>query len=73
MKSGARRGVEQGPTALNYNPDFRHFNLGRAAYGGILMLTRERLLRDEILTLMLGGLHERHVVQHGIWERTQIA
>jgi hypothetical protein len=23
MKSGARRGVEQGPTALNYNPEFR--------------------------------------------------
>jgi hypothetical protein len=25
----------------------------------------------EILMLILGGLHERHAVQRGIWVRTQ--
>jgi hypothetical protein len=49
--------VEQGPTALNLTLD-----IGRAAYGGILTLTWGRLLKGEILMLILGGLHERHAV-----------
>jgi hypothetical protein len=28
MKGEARRGVEQGSIALNYNPEFRHYTLG---------------------------------------------
>jgi hypothetical protein len=32
-------------------------NLGRAAYGEILMLTWSRLVQDEILMLVLEGMH----------------
>jgi hypothetical protein len=28
IEGGARREVEQGSTALNYNPDIRHYTLG---------------------------------------------
>jgi hypothetical protein len=28
-------------------------------------------IEGEILMLILGGLHERHAVQRGIWVRTQ--
>jgi hypothetical protein len=37
-------------------------SLGRAEYGKILILTCRRLLKGEILLLILGGLHERHAV-----------
>jgi hypothetical protein len=43
-------------------PQVQTLNLGRAAYGEILILAWGRLLRGEILMLVFGGLHERHVV-----------
>jgi hypothetical protein len=37
-------------------------NLGKAAYGEILIFIWGRLLRAKIFMLMLGGLPERHAV-----------
>jgi hypothetical protein len=72
----ARWRVEQGEklsrvllrsyTILNFN-----ISLGRAALGEILMLIWGVLLLGGILMLILGGLHERHAVQRGIWVPTQ--
>jgi hypothetical protein len=65
MKCGARREFEQGPTAFHQNPEL-NINLGRAAFGEILMSTSGGL-QGGILMLILGGLQERHTVQRGIW------
>jgi hypothetical protein len=46
-------------------------SLGRAALGEILMFIWGGLLLGGILMLTLGGLHERHAVQRGIWVPTQ--
>jgi hypothetical protein len=72
MESGARREVEQGLTASYTILNFV-ISLGRAALGEILMLIWGGLLLGGILvlTLEVGGLHERHAVQRGIWVPTQ--
>jgi hypothetical protein len=43
-----------------------YINLGRVAFGEILIITWGELLKGGILMLILGGLHERHVVKYGI-------
>lgn len=50
----------------------RHFdiNVGRAARQTFL-LTLGGLYKAEMLQLMLGGLHVKHVLQRGIWVPTQ--
>jgi hypothetical protein len=37
----------------------------------ILMFIYGEAIEGEILTLILGGLHERHALQRGIWIPTQ--
>jgi hypothetical protein len=53
-------------TILNFD-----INLGKATFGEILILIWGKLLKCGILMLTLGGLHERHAVQRGIWVPTQ--
>jgi hypothetical protein len=48
MESRARREVEEGHTALSYNPRVQTLNLVRAAYGEFFILAWRRLLKDEI-------------------------
>jgi hypothetical protein len=37
----------------------------------ILMFIYGEAIEGEIFTLILGGLHERHALQRGIWVSTQ--
>jgi hypothetical protein len=53
MESRARIKVEEGHTALSYNPRVQTLNLVRAAYGEFFILAWRRLLKDEILMLIL--------------------
>jgi hypothetical protein len=50
--SKARRWT--GPYSTQFETGIQTLNLGRAAYGDILMLTWEKLLMDNILMLILG-------------------
>jgi hypothetical protein len=70
MKCGARKKLSRAH-CTQFETQVRTLNSGRAAYGGILILTWGRLLKGEILMLILGGLHERHAVKRGIWVPTQ--
>jgi hypothetical protein len=51
-----------GAPCTQFETQVQTLDIGRAAYGGILILTWGRLLKGEILTLILGGLHEKHAV-----------
>jgi hypothetical protein len=52
MKCGARKEVEQGAHCTQFETQVQTLDIGRAAYGGILILTWGTLLKGEILMIV---------------------
>jgi hypothetical protein len=67
----SKEGSYAGFHCTQLRPRVETLNLERAAYGEILILTWERLMRRKIFVLILRGLCESHAVQRGIWLPTQ--
>jgi hypothetical protein len=69
MKSGARREVEQGPAAIrNWNSNT---GMGERSIWLKFDVNMREAIEGRNFVVMLGGMHERHVVQRGIWVSTQ--
>jgi hypothetical protein len=65
VKMGWRGGIYERWSRVplhSIKPRVQTLNLGKAAYGEILIFIWGRLLRAKIFMLMLAGLHERHTV-----------